>query len=105
MINHPKDVPDKWLCDFCTQWKIHEFALYGSIVHGTVRPDSDVDVLITFKPEARWGLVAFNEMREQLELAFGRKVHLVSRRGIERSRNSIRRDEILSSAKVLYAAA
>jgi hypothetical protein len=44
-------------------------------------------------------------MQEELEGLLGRKVDLVTRRGIERSRNFMRRDAILNSAKVFYAAA
>jgi len=43
-------------------------------------------------------------MEDELSVMFGRDVDLVSRRGIEASRNSIRRRAILESAKVIYAA-
>lgn len=90
---------------FCIRWKIKEFALFGSILReedfGT---DSDVDVLVTFSEESRWTLFDMVDMQEELERIFGRKVDLVSRRGIESSRNRIRRDAVLSSAKVVYAA-
>jgi hypothetical protein len=41
-------------------------------------------------------------MQEELQRIFGRKVDLVSRRGIETSRNYIRRKAILESAEVVY---
>jgi len=64
---------------FCRRWKIAEFALFGSVLRDDFGPDSDVDVLVSFLPEA--------ELKEIL----GHEVDLVSRRGIESSRNYIRK--------------
>ena len=67
-------------------------------------PESDIDVLVSFLPEAEHGLLDLVAMEEELGRLHGRKVDLVSRRGIERSRNYIRRRAILDSAEVIYAA-
>jgi len=83
--------------------QIVELALFGSILRGNDGKDSDVDLLVTFDPEAEWSLFDFVELQEELSGLFGRKVDLVSRRGLERSRNPIRPKEILSTARVLYA--
>jgi uncharacterized protein len=66
------------------------------------RPDSDVDVLVRFNPEARHTLFDLARMQEELQQILGRNVDLVSRRGIEMSRNYIRRRAILNSAQVVY---
>lgn len=52
-------------------------------------------------------MVAFDlvDMEDELEAILGRKVDLVTRRGVETSRNPIRRDAILKSARSLYKAA
>ncbi len=92
------------IADFCRRWEISELALFGSILRQDFRSESDVDVLVTFAPEARHGLFQLNRMRDELVQLFGRKVDLVSRRGLESSRNHLRRKAILSSAEVLYAA-
>ncbi|MCX6376624.1 MAG: nucleotidyltransferase domain-containing protein, partial [Armatimonadetes bacterium] len=63
----------------------------------------DVDLLVTFNPQAQWSLYDFVELQEELSSLLERKVDLVSRRGLERSRNPIRPKEILSTAKVIYA--
>lgn len=89
---------------FCRRWKVTEFALFGSALRKELRPDSDVDVLVSFAPDARWTLFDLVEMQEELETIFGRKVDLVTRRGIESSRNYIRRQAILSSAEVVHVA-
>lgn len=62
-----------------------------------------MDLLVTFDPEAGWSLFDFIELQDELSSLLGRKVDLVSRRGLERSRNPIRPKEILSTAKVIYA--
>lgn len=98
-------VPKEKIADFCRRWKITEFALFGSVLRDDFRPDSDIDALVTFAPDARWSLLDHVEMQDELKTLFDRNVDLISRRGIERSRNSIRRKEILESAEVIYAAA
>ena len=74
-------------------------------MHGELRPDSDIDLLVTFAPDAGWSLLDHVRMQEELSAMPGRKADLVSRRGLERSRNYIRRKAILESAEVIYAAA
>ena len=92
------------IAEFCRQWKITEFAFFGSVLRDDFRPDSDVDVLVTFAPDAEWSLFDHVDMQEELSGILGRKVDLVSRRGIERSANWLRRKAILSSAEPYYVA-
>lgn len=91
----------KAIADFCRRWKITEFALFGSVLREDFRPDSDVDVLVSFEPDARWSLGDLVEMGEQLTELFGRRVDLVEREGL---RNPFRRQSILSTREVIYAA-
>ncbi|MAT98822.1 MAG: nucleotidyltransferase [Anaerolineaceae bacterium] len=98
------DVSESEIAAFCQKWLIEEFALFGSAVRGDFHQDSDIDVLVTFKPEARWTLFDHVDMQDELKSLFGRDVDLVSRKGIERSQNYIRRREIIDSARVMYAA-
>ena len=90
--------------EFCKKWKVAEFAIFGSALRPDFGPDSDVDVLVTFKPDSKRSLFDLVQMEEELKGMFGREVDLVSRQGIEASRNYLRRKAILDSAKVLYAA-
>jgi hypothetical protein len=89
---------------FCRKWKIAELALFGSVLRSDFRPDSDVDVLVTFMPEARPSLLDLARMERELQGIFGREVDLVDRTAVERSRNYIRRSEILSTLEVIHAA-
>lgn len=96
-INVPLDV----IQHFCDEWKIVEFALFGSVLRDDFRPDSDVDVLVTFSPDSHWSLFDVVDMIEELKAIFGREVDLVEKDAI---RNPFRRRAILSSYQVLYAA-
>lgn len=98
------DVSKSEIAAFCQKWLIEEFALFGSAVRGDFHQNSDIDVLVTFKPEAKWTLFDQVDMQDELKSLFGRQVDLVSREGIERSQNHIRRREIIESARVMYAA-
>jgi hypothetical protein len=89
---------------FCLRWKVRELSLFGSGVRAMLRPDSDLDFLVTFRPDAEWSLLDHVRMQEELAELVHRDVDLVSRRGIERSANWIRREAILREAQPVYAA-
>jgi predicted nucleotidyltransferase len=89
---------------FCRKWRVTEFALFGSALREDFSPTSDVDVLATFAPDAHWTLFDMVAMREELQAIFGREVDLLTRRGVESSRNARRRESILGGAKVVFAA-
>ena len=97
-------IPHERIAKFCEKWRIIEFALFGSTASDEFSEKSDVDVLVTFSPEAHIGLFDFIRMQNELKRIFKRKVDLVSRRGIENSRNTIRKKAILDSIEVIYAA-
>jgi len=98
------EIPKEKIVEFCQKWKIREFSFFGSVLRADFRPDSDVDVLVMFDESARHTLFDLVHMEEELKEIFGRDVDLVSRRGIETSRNYIRRKTILDSAEAVYAA-
>jgi predicted nucleotidyltransferase len=89
---------------FCQRWRITELALFGSVLRTDFRPDSDVDVLVTFADDARWSLIDEVQMTDELESIISRKVDLLSRQAVEASHNWIRRRAILNTARVIYAA-
>lgn len=98
------DIPRAQVADFCSRWKITELAVFGSVLREDFRADSDVDVLVTFATDAEWSLFDHVDMQDELQQILGRPVDLVSRRGIERSRNPFRRKAILESARVVHVA-
>ena len=100
------NLPYEQIAEFCRKWNVTEFALFGSVLRDDFRPDSDVDVLVTFaSPELAPSLFEHVDMEDELEQIFGRNVDLVSKKAVERSENPFRRKAILDSAQVVYAAA
>ncbi len=89
---------------FCRRWKITELALFGSVLRTDFRPDSDVDVLVSFADSADWGLLAHVEMQQELATLLHRPVDLISKRALERNANWVRRDAILATAQVVVSA-
>lgn len=97
------EVPIEKIAEFCARWQIIEFALFGSILRDDFRPDSDIDVMVQFHPEAHPTFSSLDQMEAELKTIFRREIDLITRQGIETSRNYLRRHEILSSAQVIYA--
>ena len=94
------DIPKDKIEEFCRRWKITEFALFGSVLRDDFRPDSDIDVLVTFERGAGHTLFDLVYMENELKDMFGRHVDLVERGGL---RNPFRRREILRTMEVIYA--
>lgn len=88
------------LAHFCDQHAIRRLALYGSVLKGLDRPDSDVDLLVEFDTGATPGLIALAEMELELStLLDGRPVEL--RTAMDLSHHF--RDEVVRTAEVQYA--
>lgn len=92
------------LTAWCRRWKVSRLELFGSALRADFGPHSDIDLLVCFKPATRWSLLDHIRMENELADMLGRRVELLTRRAVERSGNSIRREAILGSAKVVYAA-
>jgi predicted nucleotidyltransferase len=92
------------LTELCDRWQITHLELFGSVLRDDFRPDSDIDVLVTFADTARITFFDLDSIERQLSLLFeNRPVDLVTRRAIEQSHNSIRRAAILGTAQPFYA--
>lgn len=89
---------------FCEKWKIKEFSFFGSVLTDDFDDKSDVDVIVAFDESSSWSLLDLVDMKEELELMFGRNVDLLTDRALRRSRNPYRKNEIISRSEVIYAA-
>ena len=92
------------LAEYCRTNGIKRLDLFGSALCADFGPESDVDLLVEFQPGWTPGLFDFVRIEQEFSEIFGRKVDLVERLGVERSRNYIRRAAILESAETIYAA-
>lgn len=99
-IWNPDDQHRRAIGELCHRYQVQELSVFGSALGPNFRPDSDIDLLVTFKPEAQIGLIAFSRFQQELSDVLGRKVDLVPKGGLK----PLIRDEILAQAQVLYAA-
>jgi uncharacterized protein len=89
------------LASLCRRWRIERLSLFGSVIRDDFRPDSDLDVLVEFKPGATPGFFAMEDLRAELSaLAAGREVDLVTRAAL----HPLLRDRVLAQAVQQYAA-
>lgn len=95
------ELPQDRIDDLCRRWKVRELSLFGSAVSSGFGPESDIDLLVTFAPDAGWDLWDLIDMRQELQDLRRRDVDLVEERSL---RNPYRRRSILRSKRVIYAA-
>jgi uncharacterized protein len=93
------EVDHESLAAFCRTHHIPKLSFFGSVTRPDFRPESDVDVLVTFEDDARWSLLDFAQAKLELEDLFGRKVDLVEKKTLV---NPFRRHSILKTKQVLY---
>jgi hypothetical protein len=96
------ELPMHQIAEFCQKWQVTELALFGSVLRDDFRTDSDIDVMVQFHPGAHPTFFDLTYMEDELKILFQRDVDLVTRKGIETSRNYLRRKAILSSTQVIY---
>jgi uncharacterized protein len=87
------------LHDVCTRYGVSRLEVFGSVTRGEAAPGSDIDILYELAPGVRLGW-EIEKLAEELSELLGRPVDLVSRRSLHERL----RDEVLSEARLLYAA-
>ncbi|MEM8504627.1 MAG: nucleotidyltransferase domain-containing protein [Cyanobacteria bacterium P01_D01_bin.1] len=92
------------LSSFCEKWKVAQLCIFGSVLRDDFHPDkSDLDFLVTFSPNDPWNLLDLVTMEQELATLAGARIDLIEKRGVENSRNPIRKAEILRSAQIIYS--
>ena len=94
------DLPEAQVADICRRYRVRELAVFGSAVRGELRPDSDIDFLVDFLPQARVGLLELAAVMRELSALAGRRVDLAVKPALKPSI----RPAVLAEAHVLYAA-
>ena len=93
-------IPKKDLKEFCRRYQVNRLALFGSVLRGDFRKDSDVDVLVSFEPDAHVGFITLSRMQRELSELFRRPVDLVLMDGLK----PVIRDSVLANIEEVYAA-
>lgn len=91
----------KRLSEICRRYSVARLEVVGSFARGEAGPESDLDLLVTFAPEARIGL-EFVALKQELEVLFGREVDLLTRASVEHSPNKYFRYYALRRTEPLY---
>ena len=94
------EVDERQLADLCRRYQVRELSLFGSAARGEMRPDSDIDLLVEFLPNAQIDLVDYAGLMLDLSKLLARKVDLVSKNGLK----PLIRDSVLEEARLVYAA-
>lgn len=89
------------LADICRRYYVTRLEVFGSFASGEAQADSDLDLLVTFEPNAAIGL-EFVSLHHELQTLIGREVDLLTRRSVERSGNPYFRRFALSRTELLY---
>ena len=71
------------LAEVCRRYGVKELSLFGSAVRGEMRPESEIDIMVEFEPGVRIGLIKFESLVDELESLAGRRVDLVTKRGLK----------------------
>lgn len=93
-------VDEAQLAALCRRYRVLELSLFGSAARGEMRPDSDIDLLVAFLPDAEVDLVDYAGLMLDLSRLLGRKVDLVSKNGLK----PLIRASVLGEARLVYAA-
>jgi predicted nucleotidyltransferase len=104
-MSHPLPIGDTQvdetsLAELCRRYRVRELAFFGSAARGEMRPDSDIDMLVEFLPDSGIDLVDYAGLMLELSHLLGRKVDLVSKKGLK----PLIRASVLNEARPLYAA-
>ena len=100
MKQEPTAIPKERLAEFCRRHRIRKLSFFGSAIRDDFRPDSDIDVLVEFEPEAKVGLIRLAGIELELSELIGRKVDLNTPGFL----SPYFRDQVLATAKVQYVA-
>jgi uncharacterized protein len=93
-------LPEAEIAEICRRYKVRELSLFGSALCGKIGPNSDIDLLVDFLPDAEVSLFRHAAAERELSDLLGRRVDLVSKRALR----AALRDQVLSQARLVYAA-
>lgn len=97
-MNANIDIPISRIEDFCRRHHIQRLAFFGSVLRDDFSPDSDVDVLVEFEPDAQVGLITLAGMEIELSNILKRRAEMHTTQSL----NPHFRDEVLDLAETQY---
>ena len=85
----------------CKKYSINELSIFGSSIRDDFKKNSDIDILVSFNKDSGTTLFDIMNLEKEFFLLLNRKVDIVEKEALK---NPIRKNKILSSREVIYAA-
>ena len=85
--------------NICRKFNIIELSIFGSAIRKDFRPESDIDLLVTYKPKSKITLFDEADLSNEFSELFNREIDIVDIRGL---RNPIRKEQILANREIIY---
>jgi len=100
MISGRFRVSEDLVAEYCRRNHILRLAVFGSVLRGEARPESDIDILVEFEPAHVPGLMGIARMEDEMaRVIFGRRVDLRTPEDL----SHFFRDEVVGTAEPIYA--
>ena len=87
--------------DLCKRYHIKEMSVFGSSLREDFKENSDVDILVSFDKSSDITLFDIIELEKEFTKLLGREVDIIEKESLK---NPIRKEKILSSREIIYAA-
>ena len=99
MVAKRENIPIKQIIEYCREHpSIAKLSLFGSALSGSLRKDSDIDLLVEFEPDQTPSLFTIVTMEDELAALIGRRTDLRTAQDL----SQYFRHEVVSSARSLY---
>ena len=99
-MNRTIPLPEEQIAAFCRRYRVQRLSVFGSVLREDFGPESDIDFLVEFQPEAEVGFLTLSRMSRELSTLIGRPVDLVPRSGLKPAI----REAVLREERVIYEA-
>jgi len=95
------ELDDKALIELARAYKVKQLYLFGSVLREDFTDESDIDIMVVFETGTAYSYFDLFDFKERLQQLFNRRIDLIEKDGLL---NPFRRSEILSTARLIYAA-
>ena len=85
----------------CKKYNVNELSIFGSSIRGDFSQNSDIDILVSFEKNTEITLFDIMDLEHEFSNLLKREVDIVEKESLK---NPIRKNKILSTREIIYAA-